>query len=164
MPSKFERKMISLPSRTCSRDHWKQKLHKRKTVGRKEFPGWHYLVDVEDNQTENDVPRDIYVEGCHHQDPCWYYISFYHRAECLDEPIFLSVHICLDHVLMKSWCSYLRSHTCFILSTFTSSLNVFCLPYTWGLEVGPGDLRRKHKAAHRFWLHSCWRSSIWPIF
>lgn len=28
--------------------------------------------------------------------------SFHHRAECLDEPIFLSVHICLDHVLMKS--------------------------------------------------------------
>lgn len=76
MPSKFERKMISLPSQTCSRDHWKQKLHKRKTVGRKEFPGWHYLVDVEDNQTENDVPRDRYVEGCHHQDPCWYCIFF----------------------------------------------------------------------------------------
>ena len=128
----------SLPSQTCSRDHWKQKLPKRKTVGRKEFPGRHYIVDVEDKPDQKMMSQEIdMLRVVTTKIPAGSVSSFYQRAECLDEPRFLSVHTCLDHVLMKSWCSYLRSHTCFILSTFTSSLNVFC--FALHLRAGGGS-------------------------
>lgn len=71
------------------------KLHKRKTVGRQP-PEWHDTADVEGNQTRM-VSREIgTLRIVITKIPAGTVSSFYQRAECLDEPRFISVHICLD--------------------------------------------------------------------
>lgn len=85
MPSTIERKMTFLPrilypvtpAQETSGKHaflyQEHKFHERKTVGGKEFLEWHYLADLEDTQARqnSETQQKGYVEGWHHQDPCW---------------------------------------------------------------------------------------------
>lgn len=125
----------SLPSQTCSRKHWKTY-----------FPIWRTQNSTRDsrgkeisrmtfsrcrghpNQTEQWDPRERYVEGCHHRDPSW--------ANAWMSPGSYVCMLSFTTCWWKSWLSPVFLHLPH-LSTFISPPSVF---YSWGLEVGTGDL------------------------
>lgn len=159
MPSTFERKMTFLPrilypvtlAQETSGKHaflyQEHKFHKRKIVGGKEFPEWHYLADLEDRIVRPN--RKVMLRVGTIKIPAGS-VSSYQRAERWDEPRFLSVHVSL----MKSWLSCAPAST--------SPEYIYFTPKRLLLLRAGGGCWWSYRAAHPFWLYSCWRSSFWP--
>lgn len=163
MPSTFERKMtflsrnlypVILAQETSGKHaflYQEHKFHKRKIVGVKEFPEWHYLADLEDTQARqnSETQQKGYVEGWHHQDLCWQRI-FLPEGRTLGWAPILICACFPDEVLAL------------LAPASTSPEYIYFTPKRLLLLRAGGGSWWSYRAAHPFWLYSCWRSSFWP--
>lgn len=63
------------------------KVNNRKTVKGKEFPGMHYIADLEDNQSRQDsATQETGMRAVSTKIPSGTVPSFYQRVKCLCEP------------------------------------------------------------------------------